>query len=284
MELRELNVLADEDFAVAYRLSRARGTLKNGQEVGRWVRATSCCQRANDTWLIAHEHISNAGRSSEREGGHGAGTATSSGVASAHGPRACATFNGSTTGSPTASSVSPRRSKRRASLPDRRRLATRAAQFFSGRELRADKAIAAAPASSKLARSIAAGRSLRSRHAVPQRDRCGRRRHQRRRPPDRRRCPASPSLYGRGDDERRRAGEASHRDLMLRVAKTWAPGTLRCRGVSASQGTWNGYSSVDVGSAWPENPSNRPSRRLKSRGSPIPSKIPLSRIRTRTDR
>ena len=58
MELRELNVLADEDFAVAYRLSRARGTLKNGQEVGRWVRATSCCQRANDTWLIAHEHIS----------------------------------------------------------------------------------------------------------------------------------------------------------------------------------------------------------------------------------
>ena len=95
---------------------------------------------------------------------------------------------------------------------------------------------------------------------------------------------ASPSLYGRGDDERRRAGEASHRDLMLRVAKTWAPGTLRCRAVSASQGTWNGYSPVDVGPAWPENPSNRPSRRLKSRASPIRSRIPLGRIRTRTVR
>ena len=44
---------------------------------------------------------------------------------------ACVTSNGSTTGSPTASSVSPRRSKRRASLPARRRFATRAAQVFS---------------------------------------------------------------------------------------------------------------------------------------------------------
>jgi ketosteroid isomerase-like protein len=58
MELRDLNVLASGDFAVAYRLSRARGILQNGQEVGRWVRATSCCQWSNQKWLITHEHIS----------------------------------------------------------------------------------------------------------------------------------------------------------------------------------------------------------------------------------
>jgi ketosteroid isomerase-like protein len=58
MEIRDLNILAGEDFAVAYRLSRARGTLKSGQEVGRWLRATSCCQWSNHKWLITHEHIS----------------------------------------------------------------------------------------------------------------------------------------------------------------------------------------------------------------------------------
>lgn len=57
-EIGDLNVLASGDVAVAYRLIRASGTLKNGQEVGYWVRATSCCQRSNHTWLITHEHIS----------------------------------------------------------------------------------------------------------------------------------------------------------------------------------------------------------------------------------
>jgi ketosteroid isomerase-like protein len=58
MEIRDLNILASGDIAVAHWFSRARGILKSGQEVGSWVRATSCCQRSNHGWLITHEHIS----------------------------------------------------------------------------------------------------------------------------------------------------------------------------------------------------------------------------------
>jgi ketosteroid isomerase-like protein len=58
MESRDLNVLSSGDIAVAHWLSRASGTLTNGREVGSWVRATSCCQRSGQGWLITHEHIS----------------------------------------------------------------------------------------------------------------------------------------------------------------------------------------------------------------------------------
>ena len=58
MELRDLNIRASGDIACAYWFSRARGTLKNGREVGIWVRASNCCQRSGDTWLITHEHVS----------------------------------------------------------------------------------------------------------------------------------------------------------------------------------------------------------------------------------
>jgi len=57
-EIRGLHILASGDIAVAYMLIRASGTLKNGQEVGYWVRATVCCQRSDHRWLITHEHIS----------------------------------------------------------------------------------------------------------------------------------------------------------------------------------------------------------------------------------
>lgn len=57
-EIRDLNIRGSGDIAVAYALIRSGGTLKNGREVGRWVRTTSCCHRADDTWLITHEHIS----------------------------------------------------------------------------------------------------------------------------------------------------------------------------------------------------------------------------------
>jgi ketosteroid isomerase-like protein len=57
-EIRDLHILASGDVAVAYMLIRASGTLKNGREVGYWVRATSCCRRSNDRWLISHEHVS----------------------------------------------------------------------------------------------------------------------------------------------------------------------------------------------------------------------------------
>jgi ketosteroid isomerase-like protein len=58
MEIRDLNILAGGDIAVAYMLNRTSGILKNGREVGHWVRATACCQRSNHRWLIKHEHIS----------------------------------------------------------------------------------------------------------------------------------------------------------------------------------------------------------------------------------
>jgi uncharacterized protein (TIGR02246 family) len=58
MEMRDLRILSSEDLAVAHWLSRASGTLKNGEQAGSWVRATSCCRRSNHSWLITHEHIS----------------------------------------------------------------------------------------------------------------------------------------------------------------------------------------------------------------------------------
>ena len=58
MDMRDLNILTSGDIAVAHWLSRASGTLKNGREIRSWVRATSCCQRSRDRWLLAHEHIS----------------------------------------------------------------------------------------------------------------------------------------------------------------------------------------------------------------------------------
>jgi ketosteroid isomerase-like protein len=57
-EIRDLNILASGDIAVAYMLIRASGTLNNGHEVGFWVRATTCCQRSNHRWLVRHEHVS----------------------------------------------------------------------------------------------------------------------------------------------------------------------------------------------------------------------------------
>jgi ketosteroid isomerase-like protein len=61
-EIRDLKILASGDIAAAYMLHRTSGTLKDGREVGYWVRATVCCcqQRSDHSsrWLITHEHIS----------------------------------------------------------------------------------------------------------------------------------------------------------------------------------------------------------------------------------
>jgi uncharacterized protein (TIGR02246 family) len=58
MEIRDLRILESGNIAAAYMLVRASGTLKDGREVGYWVRATVCCQRSDQRWLITHEHIS----------------------------------------------------------------------------------------------------------------------------------------------------------------------------------------------------------------------------------
>jgi ketosteroid isomerase-like protein len=57
-DARDVTISTSGDIAVAHWLSRAGGTLRNGREVGSWVRATSCCQRAGGRWAITHEHIS----------------------------------------------------------------------------------------------------------------------------------------------------------------------------------------------------------------------------------
>jgi ketosteroid isomerase-like protein len=57
-EIRDLKTGGSGDIAIAHMLIRASGTLKNGPEVGFWVRATSCCQRSDHRWLITHEHVS----------------------------------------------------------------------------------------------------------------------------------------------------------------------------------------------------------------------------------
>ena len=57
-EVHDLHVLASGDVAVAYMLIRASGTLKDGREVGYWVRVTSACRRSDHRWLVTHEHVS----------------------------------------------------------------------------------------------------------------------------------------------------------------------------------------------------------------------------------
>lgn len=57
-DIRDLHLVASGETAFAHMLIRASGTLKNGREVGYWVRATVCCQRSDQRWLITHEHIS----------------------------------------------------------------------------------------------------------------------------------------------------------------------------------------------------------------------------------
>jgi len=57
-EIPDVNISASEGTAAAYMLIRTSGTLKNGHEVGYWVRATNCFQRSDRRWLITHEHVS----------------------------------------------------------------------------------------------------------------------------------------------------------------------------------------------------------------------------------
>lgn len=55
---RDLTLAGGGDVVVAHVLIRAGGTLTSGTEISRWVRATSCFQRFDDTWLVTHEHVS----------------------------------------------------------------------------------------------------------------------------------------------------------------------------------------------------------------------------------
>lgn len=58
MQVSDLHISVYADTAVSHGFSRAKGTLKNGREVGVWVRITSCARRRDDRWLVTHEHVS----------------------------------------------------------------------------------------------------------------------------------------------------------------------------------------------------------------------------------
>ena len=58
VDIRDLTIVESGDVAAAYMLHRTSGTLKDGREVGYWVRVSVCCRRSQDRWMIVHEHVS----------------------------------------------------------------------------------------------------------------------------------------------------------------------------------------------------------------------------------
>jgi ketosteroid isomerase-like protein len=57
-DIRDAHIAVSGDIAAAHMLIRASGTLKDGREVGYWVRTTNSCHRSNHGWLTTHEHVS----------------------------------------------------------------------------------------------------------------------------------------------------------------------------------------------------------------------------------
>lgn len=58
LETRELNIAISGEVAFANMLHLDKGNTKLAGQQQFWVRSTVCCQRSNNKWLIAHEHIS----------------------------------------------------------------------------------------------------------------------------------------------------------------------------------------------------------------------------------
>jgi ketosteroid isomerase-like protein len=57
-ELGEVTIIAGDTVATAWMLIRAHGTLRTGQDVNYWVRASNGFHRSSDSWSITHEHVS----------------------------------------------------------------------------------------------------------------------------------------------------------------------------------------------------------------------------------
>lgn len=57
-EVRDLSVTAGEDLAFCHYLYRVSGTMKSGNKVDMWVRATTCCRKIDGRWMVVHEHQS----------------------------------------------------------------------------------------------------------------------------------------------------------------------------------------------------------------------------------
>lgn len=57
-DVTELSVTAGTDTAFVHSLNHVTGQLANGQPSDMWVRWTACLHRANNAWLIVHDHAS----------------------------------------------------------------------------------------------------------------------------------------------------------------------------------------------------------------------------------
>jgi uncharacterized protein (TIGR02246 family) len=58
LETRDLRVTAGDHVAYCTSLQRMSGTKVNGETPNLWFRSTTCLQKIDGTWRIAHEHSS----------------------------------------------------------------------------------------------------------------------------------------------------------------------------------------------------------------------------------
>jgi ketosteroid isomerase-like protein len=57
-DVHDLDIPAGDDVAFCHSLYRVSGTMKNGQQVGMWVRAALCLRKLDGAWKVTHEHNS----------------------------------------------------------------------------------------------------------------------------------------------------------------------------------------------------------------------------------
>ena len=57
-QVRDLRVSLSESHAFTHWVGHVTGTRESGEKADYWVRTTTCFQKANGQWLVAHEHIS----------------------------------------------------------------------------------------------------------------------------------------------------------------------------------------------------------------------------------
>jgi ketosteroid isomerase-like protein len=57
-EIRDLVITVTGDAAFSHSRRRLSGKLKNGKQIGSWVRYTACFRKIRGNWIIIHEHVS----------------------------------------------------------------------------------------------------------------------------------------------------------------------------------------------------------------------------------
>jgi ketosteroid isomerase-like protein len=57
-EVRELNINAQGELAVAHSVNHVAGTLASGHAAELWVRWTACLRCIDGIWLVVHDHAS----------------------------------------------------------------------------------------------------------------------------------------------------------------------------------------------------------------------------------